>query len=271
MAKYYSKIKNKMDYPFFAYGIFKPGQIAFSRIEKYVKNYFPEKIDYKLSIRDGVPFISKTTENHKTKGYLIYFKNKEAYKIINNTEPDHLYGWGTIKINGRPVNVLFGENIEKGNPKVLHDGFYDGLMDPFFSDVISIIKNRKIDYSSEVEEFYSIQMYYLLLWASIERYAFLRYGNEYTKPNIKKLSKEKIFEESLKRHLSDERTIFSTLDFEKHTLSTADYVDSMLYYYQIRCNSTHRGKSAHSDAGLIEKSLNELLNIFEDILNETFL
>lgn len=57
MAKYYSKIKNKMDYPFLHMEFLNLVKLFFQELKKNVKNYFPEEIDYKLSIREGVPHI----------------------------------------------------------------------------------------------------------------------------------------------------------------------------------------------------------------------
>jgi len=44
----------------------------------------------------------------------------------------------------------------------------------------------------------------------------------------------------------------------------------MDYYYQIRSNTVHRGKSVFHDKKLIEASLKELLAIFRGMLSESF-
>ena len=49
--------RNNIKRPFFAYGIFKPGELAYSRIKKYVHNEYPYTINYEMSYRDGVPLI----------------------------------------------------------------------------------------------------------------------------------------------------------------------------------------------------------------------
>ena len=44
----------------------------------------------------------------------------------------------------------------------------------------------------------------------------------------------------------------------------------MNFYYTIRCNVVHRGKSSYNDERLLKRSLQDLLNIFKDVLADTF-
>ena len=67
-------LPKKLDNPFFAYGIFKKDQIAYSKIEEYVKgNPIEACIPRQMLMRDGIPLIKdKDDEHFKTKGDLIY-------------------------------------------------------------------------------------------------------------------------------------------------------------------------------------------------------
>ena len=226
--------KNR-DLPFFAYGIFKPNQIAYSQIKSYVKTYYESEIPYRMLMRDGVPLIKSQNDNqHKTLGYLIYFNeesSKKAYEIISETEPEKLYKWKEIKI---------GENKANREWKGMRD--FDG--------------------------FFKLQMSYMLLWSSIERYCSLKYNNKGSK--INKLSKEKIFEEKLKKYVTHERKVYSAEDLREYTLSPEEPYESIRYYYTIRCNVVHKGKAMYNDEKMLRQSLKELLCIFKELLDETF-
>ena len=50
-------LPDDIDLPFFAYGIFKPGQLAYSKIRNHVdENINNVEINYLMKTRDGVPF-----------------------------------------------------------------------------------------------------------------------------------------------------------------------------------------------------------------------
>lgn len=103
--------------PFFAYGIFKQGQLAFSKIEDDVSDVVSDEIPFKMLLRDGIPMIGKRQSRNKTKGHKIYFKKgheEEAYDIICRTEPKNLYEWGTVDIGGEEFNVMFGVKLQNG-------------------------------------------------------------------------------------------------------------------------------------------------------------
>ena len=73
------RFNNNYELPFFAYGIFKPGQLAYSIIEKHIDDKKtvkePSKIPYRMYIRDGIPLIVESKKDFDSaRGYLIYFK-----------------------------------------------------------------------------------------------------------------------------------------------------------------------------------------------------
>ena len=64
--------------------------------------------------------------------------------------------------------------------------------------------------------------------------------------------------------------LFSTEDpDDKTTLSAQNSKKSLDYYYQVRCNITHRGKAVIRDHDTVENSFNELFNITKYILDKT--
>ena len=262
--------------PFFTYGIFKPRQIAYSRIEIFVDESFPCQINYRMLIRDGVPLISPDESEHsKTNGFLIKFKerfSKKAYKTICITEPNELYEWKVIKVGDTKANVLVAKNHNIGSSLLEGTvGYYDGKEDPFFDEAIRIVEkelDREFKGMGDMEGFLKLQMAYILLWTSIERYCSLKYDIFGSK--INKLSKDWLFKRGLKKYVHDKRKVFSAEDLREYTLNPEEPYDSVRYYYTIRCNVAHRGKAIYSDEKMLRQSLEELLNIFKDILDDTF-
>lgn len=62
----------KTSLPFFAYGIFKPGQLCFSRISALVERIIKCNVKGTLKERDGIPLLALGSENVSIQGYLIY-------------------------------------------------------------------------------------------------------------------------------------------------------------------------------------------------------
>ena len=62
--------------PFFAYGIFKPGQIAYSKIRGLDFALKEASVNYPMKQRDGVPILlKKENKRYKTKGCLYDFSD----------------------------------------------------------------------------------------------------------------------------------------------------------------------------------------------------
>ena len=274
--------------PFFAYGIFKPGQLAYSKIRNRVKENDNVEINYNMKHRDGVPIlINRESDYLRTKGVIITFRKgqeKESYKIICNTLLRNLYEWKTIEINGQEVNVLFGVNPNNGssaieNPKEKVN--FDGKNDPLFNEAIDLIKqnlklnkrpntNLKSKETENIEMFFNLQMNYMLLWSAIDRFCSLKYNRNQTQ-NIKKFANQKAFKDSIKKFENKEhRPVYSTDHLKMHKFNANDPDETMFYYYTFRCNVVHRGKATIGDYEMLKQATYELLEIFEDVLKSTF-
>lgn len=266
--------------PFFAYGIFKPDQLAFSRIKDYVIGE-PKKcsVKYALYERDGIPFVCKQNTKHKTQGYIIYFKencSELAYDLIRKTESAKFYRWETTNTDYGEVNILFGRKPSKSNPVLVEKGMYNGSNDVFFRHALNLISEEMKDYeySDGFCNFFKLQRNYLLLWTCIERYTSLKYGENAKTYNNHKLAEEKIFKDSLKSYVknpTEGRKIFDSQSLDYVKLDTEKPSKSIDYYYTMRSNVVHRGKSVSDiDEEKLRKSLVELLNIFQCVLKDTF-
>lgn len=270
-----------IDLPFFAYGIFKPGQLAYPKIKNHVETAENVEIHYKMKTRDGVPIlIDDERDYYLTKGCLITFRDgqeEETYKLISKTLLRKLYEWKTIKIDGKDVNVVFGvdpdygsNNIEDPDERVN----YDGKNDPIFSKAIELIENNlntKKNHHIE-ESFYELQMNYMLLWSAIDRFSGLKYNQEYKTENNKRFAKQKAFKEGIKKFKDKpHRPVYSTEDLKIHNFNADKPYQTLKYYYTFRCNVVHRGKSTVGDYSMLETATKELLEIFKDILENTFI
>lgn len=218
-------------------------------------------------------------EQHaKTRGYIIYFNelcSESAYEIISENMHNKMYKWKEIKVGENRANVLIGVNPNMGCSKIDGNiGNYKGQYDPYFTEAIRVIKdelNDEKDKKSNYDNFFKLQMTYLLLWTAIERYASLKYNCSTIGQNWEMLSNEDVVKTSLKKHVKSIRKVYSAKDLKEFTLDPNKPRYSINYYYTIRCNATHRGKAApHEDYEILKQSLEELLLIFDDILDDTF-
>lgn len=197
---------NNKSLPFFAYGVFKPGQLCFSRIQDIVVKAVECTVHGYLKERDGIPLLVLGNDCPSIKGYLIYFdagKESEAYDRIIGIEPDEVYRWGTIEADNLRANALIGKREQRGSFDL--EGFdeWDGRTDPFFKqgleEVKSIIKaNSSFDW--EFRALLRLQMAYTLLWSAIERYAGLKYHlGKRANEKVYQIAAEKCFIDSLKK------------------------------------------------------------------------
>lgn len=270
--------------PFFAYGIFKPDQIAFSKIKDFTWKFEPCEIPYSMLIRDGVPIIGKRESlQHVTRGYKLYFNKedcKKAYDVISKTEPFELYEWDLLEIDGEECNVLIGKDSKLGSYPHIDDSDryiedFDGSKDPYFDNLVDFIrKELKEKNFNNQTRFYNLQMYYMLLWSAIDRYCSLKYGAYHDQWELRsKLADDSVFIESLEECLDNERcknrSVFSTR-LKKFYLNPKNPWFAINYYYTIRCNTVHRGKTRKVEEGILSESLDELLDIFEKVIDKTF-
>lgn len=272
---------------FFAYGIFKEGQLAHSKIKEYVDHIESGKANREMHLRDGVPFITnQENRNLTTKGQKIFFiegKEKKAYEKICNTEAKQLYEWGIIEIDEKEYNVLFGKDPRKGSSYHVDDNeqyldSFDGKIDPYFSEIFPFIRNglnELFDQEKKVKEnelLFKLQMYYMLLWSAIDRFCSVKYDVSNKQGDyLKALSKDYLFINALDNtHIRGGRPIFSAKNLSFFKLDKTNPWFCVNYYYTIRSNVVHRGKDKKVKIGELHSSLVELLEIFEKMINETF-
>ena len=273
---------NDINLAFFAYGILKPGEIAYSRIKEFIDNKDDTNIHFKMKQRDGVPILLRNeNEKFKTIGNIYHFNNKtDAYDEINKIISNELYEWGTIRLGTDDVNVLFGKDPNHGsddieNTKDRNDSEdFKGKHDLLFENGINLIrKNLNTENFYHEDGFLQLQMNYMLLWSAIDRYCKLKYNKEDEYANRIALSEDDLFIDALKNIKNKKvyRKIYTTDSLVERNFNTNKPKWCINYYYTLRCNIVHRGKSnVGRDLGLLKKATEDLLDIFEYILENTF-
>lgn len=272
------RLPDRTDLPFFAYGLFKPGQLCFFRIKDLVNSTCDAEVDGILKERDGIPLLLKTS-GLRIKGVLIRFRDGceiEAYKRVIGIEPDEVYLWEEVIASGNlHANALVGKRLGRGSSDLEHVEEWDGRTDPFFTDAIeeieAILKNNSEFLQWDYKSLFRLQMAYTLLCSGLERYAGLRYHlGKNVNDKVFQIAKEEQFAISLRKHVEGTRVVYSSVDLSKYSLDPNDPDRSIRYYYQVRSNAVHRGKAVTRDFDIVKSSLQELLAIFKDLLNDAW-
>lgn len=258
--------------PFFAYGLFKPGQLAYFQLRSYVSSVpLPASISGELVERDGLPIYDPNGRGSVT-GALLTFKRDhaaDAYNRIAGIEPDKQYVWKDADIDGLTVNVLVGKSPRKGSAP-LETPDWDGWADPLFGAALEVVEEtaESASFNWDLRSLFKLQMAYLLLWTSIERYLSLRYrlrGDVMTK--ISRIAGEPEFGHALTDYAKVSRRVQrADRPDQPIGLDPGNPQKAVQYYYQVRSNITHRGKAAVRDYDTLKDSLTELLPIFRAVL-----
>ena len=279
-SKCSQKIKVKSEFEvnstlhFFSYGFFRPGEISYLGIKDFVSSAVAMSIKGDLVLRDGVT-LYKDSKTQNVDGFLISFLPEfanDAYSFINSLEPAKLFEWREKEFDGTLFNLLYGVKPDKGSDDIREADWQTVWKDPFFTSAIEVLSempNERFEWN--LKPLFKLQMKYMLLWTILERFSFLRYSFGGGPSARNKLLSENIyFKEALSEFVNEERTVFSSEDPDNKTrLSMLNPKKSLDYYYQVRCNITHRGKAVTRDHDTVEKSFNELFEITKYILEKT--
>jgi len=229
--------------------------------------------------RDGLPLLDHGSD--QILGSLIHFdpaRSAEGYTAINAIEPDKLYLWQVAKVlregQETDANVLFGRKPHRGS---IHPEYqtWDGSKEPLFTSAMSVIQEtleQNQQFGWNLEPFFRLQMAYLLLWCAIERFVSFKYDlGDKVIEKIRRLAVDPAFVEALRELGGENREVVRSDDPRNKVVLTRDNPTKALdYYYQIRSNITHRGKTAVRDYGMLLASLTELHGIFQRVLQAEF-
>ena len=295
--------EDKLDMPFLAYGFYKPHQIAYSQIKKFIHGKPKRvKVYHELKNVNGMPVLLKESSTHPAQAYIIDFKyhmREDAYEEIGKTKNMHVYSWNMITVeneNGenQNVNVLMYPEDEyfPENLNGFSNDNYDWREDPVFDATlnyldwqIKLLKQNPFKYEwDNLNPLIGVQSLYMSLWSAIDRFLTFRYGKTQTW-NVKEFSLEPSFKKSLhenydaiglksfyknRERINDENDykIFSTQDLEKYCLDPHKPTCSAMYYYNLRNNVVHSSKVNADEVDIVWNALIGLREIFRDVLEE---
>jgi hypothetical protein len=258
--------------PFFAYGLFRPDQLAFHRLREFVVRIQPAEHRGELRLRDGLPILHPNTSG-TVSGTLLYFSaGPQAYSRIIEIEPDKQYRWQESVVAGERANVLIGRSPMKGSEPA--EDSWDGAHDPLFTSALQVVKEVADDsakFEWNLKPMFRLQMAYLLLWSAIERFVSLKYhlGDDVWK-KVQHLASEPAFVSKLHELNLAERSVFRADDPQTKVTLRNDPEKAVQYYYQVRSNITHRGKGVVKDHERVLYALRELMQLFEAVLDSAF-
>ena len=267
--------------PFVAYGIFRPGQIAYHQLKDFVGVVEKVFIPGTLRMRDGLVLFDESRDGSGIDAYKISFlrgREESAYSVISEMEPENLFKWGTVQINGEACNILFGKKVKRGSHEIDFKEYEDVWNDPLFNSALSVVCDELPDIANDrpvaewdMRAFFRLQMAYLLLWSAIERFATLRYGFGHSPTKkLEMLANDAAFRKAIMDRVNEGNyfDVFRTDDPEKRYEHKPDNpLSAMLAYYQVRSNITHRGKSYKNDYIRLVKAANTLFLVFHDVLD----
>lgn len=259
---------------FFAYGIFRPGQISFFQIKPFVNRCQDSTVPGKLVVRDGL-LLAAAQSHGSVPGAVLEFKRgkaSEAYSRIAAMEPRHQYSWIKVEIEGNPANMLVARSLSRGTSEY-KEHEWDSWEDPLFTVALDLVEEALEENSTFDKDHRAtlrLQMAYLLLWTSVERYIALRHslGDAKVERKIAYLAAEEGFREAVLKIVpeSSRRIYRADRPKDSEVLDRNNPKKSLDYYYQVRCNVTHRGKGIVRDHEELVKSLGEMVSIMRDVL-----
>jgi hypothetical protein len=257
--------------PFFSYGIFRPGEVAYFRIRDFVEVQTPARVEGQLFLRDGL-LIGDQRGTGEIDGAMLTFKSlgsKDAYHAIAEIEPRKQYRWDEVSIAGTRANILWGVSPKKGSTSL--DFKWSSWDDPLFTDALEVVEETlasNLEWEWDTKQAFRVQMAYLLLWNAIERYTSLRYqlgGNATSK--VKRLADEAAFASGLGCLPAVVRSVQRADDpGQRVTFDPNDPKKSLEYYYQVRSNMVHRGKAMARDHRIVVESCGQLIGLFKQAL-----
>jgi hypothetical protein len=108
-------------------------------------------------------------------------------------------------------------------------------------------------------QFFRLQAPYLLLWSIVERYTALRFGPSLEPgERIEMLNGDATLTEAVVAAGAEGDMVVDARNPKSRLRLRPDGTGAARYYYQVRSNLSHRGKSAFQDARLVLKAVVEL-------------
>lgn len=289
------------DLYFIAYGIFRPGDISYLLINKYVDKFEQITLKGTIRIRDGVKIYSNKGQEN-VEAFLIKFKDNEsrkAYEYISKKEPENLFDWGVIEYEGIKCNLLIAKNINNGSISLLEakeqgNDFWT-IDQPYWENAFKFLKDQilnLIDEESLVGEkvcfvnlkiqqknnsvLFTIQQNYLLLWSMVERFCYYRFHDKKSTDRIEQMFSDFSASLSTLKEVQSEIDQFKLMPAKIYNSQSlrmsSKIVDDKInfyFFYCLRNNMIHSMKTINNDVPRAFYSLIELYFLFKNYFIKT--
>lgn len=269
----------RLDLPLFVYGALKPGLPAFEILHQRVASTVPDSLAGELLVRDGLPLL-QTGGSGKVEGCLLSWnegQEQDAYVLVCAFEPRKHYQWSEVNLgSGKRANTLVIRYPTKGNPQHFESSSWTISDDPAFGPGLGAVERvlGEVDqmpgdsFDANWQRFFRSQMAYLLLWSILERLSALCFGpNLDPMERIKRLHELPGMAEAVGKYVQrSDRVSDSRNPDLTYRLEAANARSTILYYYQVRSNLSHRGKGVFNEFEKVHSSLRELLAITRQYL-----
>lgn len=302
MDKEKLSVPENTNLPFFAYGFFKPHELAYNQIKEYCDGSAEEAYVYgRFYEKDGAPILrldDRENERNKVIGAIIKFIRSEqerAYKVISDMEPPALYRWERSRVYKNrqevEVNILVyaGDSTANGSVpgaelieeeiadwKCRQDPLLDKgmayLRRKYFQPLVEVQCDTDRRHSIHSDEFYEDifqrQMAYVFLWTIIDRYKSLKYGLDLDiGEGNRKLAANHCWKEAIQKInviLRNRPIDLITRGINSRGTQLGESL--MDRFYSIRCNAVHRGKAVNDDEGILTQAFMLLYPIMSYII-----
>jgi len=272
----------------FVYGTLKEREIAFKQIKNMVAKVSPARlIDYQIGIEDNLPKIFK----HKgslVNGELIKPKDNQSekfFKLVHNYEGSLYYKVPVqVEVDGSAIDTF--TYVADGEPgrgfiKLEESAWYSRKY-PYFSEYFPVLfKQIKFlghePYSNDsngINWHYmdTLQGHYLKLFTFLENYSLLVFGSsESLGPNRRITMLGKSTEWALAFHQVKNQIGIIPQEvrdarFPSKPINNSKPQSAIKFFYQIRNNISHQGKSSRADLDIIYNALKDLSLIIRELL-----
>lgn len=270
--------------PFFAYGLLKPGELAFPLLEPFVTGRERAWTHGRLWLRDGIPLLDLDADG-QVAGWLLWFEPArlgEAWEAVRSFEPARQYRWAEVQAQSRTrtvdVNALVGRQVRAGSATETVQE-WSAAQDPAFTEGLAEVKRltgeavpngsvpAQLDTPELWSSFFRLQAAYLLLWSIVERYTALRFGPGLEAGDrVNMLGDDASFLKAVADAEVKPGRVIDSRNPRKRSVMASDGTGAADYFYRIRSNLSHRGKSAFQDARLVHKAVTELLSAMQILL-----
>lgn len=209
-------------------------------------------------------------------GHLLRFdpsKRGDPWEAVAGFEPGTQYRYDTVAVDvggdGVQANALIGRRIDRGTSPEVMDR-WSAAFDPVFVEGLAEVLNMTIEAAPDGvsvqpdrpelwRQFFRLQSAYLLLWAVVERYTAFRYGPGLEPgERVRSLGRDSNFHAAVIAARAVPDIVYDSRDPVGTAQLRADGVGAADYFYRVRSNLSHRGKSAFLDGQLVFKALVEL-------------